>query len=184
MEKVVRGRDGWLFLHRDTNRSMDQMAGVLRLTGLQLRRWRILLELRTAWLERLGIPYFMLIVPNAASVYPEQMPEGFAAVEDRPISQLVGHLEESGSFARVILPLEELLAAKRERLTYIPTDTHWNEYGAFVAYERLLDEMEQRGVDLRRVHIGDLEIVEHERRGDLGVKVEPPMESTHVFVQP
>jgi alginate O-acetyltransferase complex protein AlgJ len=183
MEKVVRGRDGWLFLHNDTNRSMDQLAGTVRLTALQLRRWRLLLELRSAWLERLGIPYFMMIVPNAASVYPEKMPEGFKTVEDRPINQLRAHLAESGSFARVIMPLPELLEAKAERLTYIPTDTHWNEYGAFVAYERLLGEMQQRGVDLRRLREEDLEIVEHALRGDLGVKVDPPVESTHVFAE-
>jgi hypothetical protein len=182
--KVVRGRDGWLFLHNDTNRMMDQMAGIIRLNNMQLRNWRVVLDLRTAWLERLGIPYFVLIAPNAASVYPEKRPEGFEAVEDRPINQLIEHLEQNGSFARVIMPLPELLDAKRERLTYIPTDTHWNEFGAFVAYEILMDEMERRGVDVRRLRRDDLRITEEERTGDLGPRVDPPLTSPHLLVDP
>ena len=184
MEKVVRGKDGWLFLHNDTNRTMDQLAGIVRLTPLQLRRWRLLLELRTAWLERFGIPYFVVIVPNAASVYPEKMPDGFEAVEDRPIHQLLAHLDETSSFARVLMPLDELIAAKRERLTYIPTDTHWNEYGAFVAYDRLADELELHGIELRRLRLPDLNVREQVRPGDLGVKVEPQAESPQILVQP
>jgi hypothetical protein len=184
MEKVVRGKDGWLFLHNDTNRTMDQLAGIVRLTSLQLRRWRLLLELRTAWLERFGIPYFVLIVPNAASVYPEKMPDGFEAVEDRPIHQLLEHLEGTGSFARVLMPLADLIEAKRERLTYIPTDTHWNEYGAFVAYDRLAQELEQHGVDMRRLRLDGLDVREQVRPGDLGVKVEPQETSTQIMVEP
>jgi len=183
-EVVIPGKDGWLFLDRDTNRSREQMAGRFRLTPLQLRRWRFLLEQRTAWLERLGIPYFMLIAPNAVSVYPEQRPEGYAIVEDRPIHQLLAHLEESGSFARALMPLQELIEAKQEHLTYIPTDTHWSEFGAFVAYDALMDEMERRGVDARRVRREDLRITEEERLGDLGIKVDPRITSPHVLVEP
>jgi alginate O-acetyltransferase complex protein AlgJ len=182
--KVVRGRDGWLFLHNDTNRTMEQQAGIIRLNNMQLRNWRIVLDLRTAWLERLGIPYFVLIAPNAASVYPEKRPEGFEAVENRPVHQLIDHLEQAGSLARVIMPLQELLDAKRERLTYIPTDTHWNEFGAFVAYESLMDEMERRGVEVRRLRRDDLRITEDERLGDLGMRVDPPLTSPHVLVEP
>ncbi|HZO60912.1 MAG TPA: hypothetical protein VFB51_14585 [Solirubrobacterales bacterium] len=183
-EMVVPGRDGWLFLQRDTNRSRDQMSGAVRLNPLQLRQWRIVLDLRTAWLERLGIPYFVLIAPNAVSVYPEKRPEGYDIVEDRPINQLLGHLKESGSFAPVIMPLQELLDAKREHLTYIPTDTHWSEFGAFVAYEALMDSMERGGVDVRRLRREDLRITEEEDRGDLGVKLDPPLTSTHVLAEP
>ena len=183
-QMVVPGRDGWLFLQRDTNRLLDQMAGVLRLNPLQLRQWRFVLETRAAWLAHLGIPYFMLIAPNAISVYPEQRPEGYDIVDDRPINQLVEHLEKSGSFARVIVPMQELIEAKRERLTYIPTDTHWNEFGAFVAYEVLMDEMERSGVDVRRLRREDLRIYEEERPGDLGPRVDPPLTSTHVLAEP
>ena len=39
------------------------------------------------------------------------------------------HLRETGSKARIIYPLEELVAHKEHDLVYIKTDTHWNELG-------------------------------------------------------
>jgi hypothetical protein len=181
---VVPGRDGWLFLQRDTNRLLDQMAGIVRLNPLQLRQWRFVLETRTAWLERLGIQHHMLIAPNAISVYPEMRPAGYDIVEDRPLNQLVGFLQEQRSFATLVVPMQQLIDAKRERLTYIPTDTHWNEFGAFVAYEALMDEIEGSGVEVRRVRRDDLRIYEEERPGDLGPRVDPPLTSTHVLAEP
>ena len=126
----------------------------------------------------------MLIAPNAISVYPEQRPPGYEIVEDRPINQLTGFLREQESFARLVVPMQQLIDAKRERLTYIPTDTHWNEFGAFVAYEALMDELERSGVEARRLDRGDLRIYEEERPGDLGPRVDPPLTSTHVLAEP
>ena len=181
---VVPGRDGWLFLQRDTNKLLDQMAGIVRLSPLQLRQWRFVLETRAAWLERQGIQHVMLIAPNAISVYPEMRPDGYEIVEDRPLNQLVGFLRECGSFARLLVPMQELVDAKRERLTYIPTDTHWNEFGAFVAYEALMDELARSGVEARLLRRDDLHIYEEERPGDLGPRVDPPLSSTHVLAEP
>ena len=143
-----------------------------------------MLELRTAWLERLGIPYFMLLAPNAISVYPEKRPEGYDIVEDRPINQLIGHLQETGSFASVIMPVQELIEARQERLTYIPTDTHWNEFGAFVAYEVLMAEMERRGVEARRLRRDDLGSPRTSTPETSASKVDPPITSTHVLAEP
>jgi hypothetical protein len=52
--KVVRGKDGWLFLDNDSNRVIAQHSGELRFTEEQLDQWHYLLECRTAWLERAG----------------------------------------------------------------------------------------------------------------------------------
>jgi hypothetical protein len=68
--KVVRGTDGWLFLHRDTNRVMGQQSGEIRLDPNQLTQWRVLLDTRNAWVERQDARYVFLIAPNAASIYP------------------------------------------------------------------------------------------------------------------
>jgi hypothetical protein len=84
----------------------------------------------------------------------------------------------------VLKPLAELIEAKQERLTYIPTDTHWNEYGAFVGYDQLADELERHGVELRRQRLRDLNVREEVHPGDLGVKVEPRAESLQVLVEP
>jgi acetyltransferase AlgX (SGNH hydrolase-like protein) len=171
--KVVRGKDGWLFLEHDSNRIMDQQSGRLRFRRHELLQWRYVLESRIAWLERIGIPYVFMVVPNAASLYPEMLPEGYETVEDRPINQLIGYLEESGSFAPVIYPLEELTRAKAEDLIWLKNDTHWNEIGAFAAYERLADELEKL-MQIERVRRSDVEFEDSMVIGDLGAKLDPP----------
>jgi hypothetical protein len=177
--KIMEGRDGWYFLSNDTNRVVDQICGRLPLNDVELRAWRRLLESRTAWLERLGLPYFFLVAPNPHMLYPEKLPEGVELSDERPVTQLIGHLAESGSFARVIYPRAEIVAARETRAVASPNDTHWNAFGAYVAYMTLLDEIAEQ-VSVRR--LGEDQVVFSLRRriGDLGAKLDPPVASPQV----
>ena len=69
--KVVEGRDGRLFLANDANHVLDQHSGRCASTRTSCASGAILLETRTAWLERRGSHHFFLIAPNAHSVYPD-----------------------------------------------------------------------------------------------------------------
>ena len=140
-DKFVEGKDGWLFLARDTNHVIHQHTGRLRFSQRTLEDWRHVLEARFAWLARRQVPYFFLVPPNAHAVYPEYLPDDVVTVAERPVLQLLGHLRERESKARIIYPLEELVAHKQHDLVYIKTDTHWNELGAFVAYKRLMSDI-------------------------------------------
>ena len=178
--KVVRGKDGWLFLDNDSNLVMSQHSGKLRFSAEQLRQWRFLLENRIAWLERRGALYFFLVAPNPHSVYPDKLPDGSGTGESRPILQLVKYLESEGSFARIIYPLEEL-AKERSRLVFSRTETHWTELGAFVAYRRLMAEINASN-SVPVLSEDDLSMEERSWTGDLGLKIEPPESSTSVYV--
>ena len=178
--KVVRGKDGWLFLHRDTNRVMGQQAGEIRLDPNQLTQWRVLLDSRDAWLARQGARHVFLIAPNAASIYPEMLPEGFESSPDRPVHQLLGHLAEHGSPVGVLYPEAELLALKQHEAPYARNETHWADPGAFRAYDLLLDALAP-AIKPRRLTGDDLEIARESHHGDLGRHVEPEVEAEHVF---
>ncbi len=181
--KVVHGKDGWLFLHRDTNRVMGQQSGEIRLDANQLTQWRVVLDTRTAWIERQGAPYVVVIVPNVASIYPEMLPKGFETIPDRPVRQLLDHLSERGSPTRILYPEAELLAMKQREAPFARNDTHWTDPGAFRGYERLLDELAPGlDLDLRRLTHDDLEVARDTAHGDLGRHVEPAVEAEHVFM--
>jgi hypothetical protein len=64
---------------------------------------------------------------------------------------------------------------------YAKTDTHWTEFGAFIAYRRLLDEL-TRWFDLPTLQEDDLRLAEASFSGDLGFKLDPPEESLQVWV--
>jgi alginate O-acetyltransferase complex protein AlgJ len=138
--KVVRGKGGWLFLANDSNDVMSQHAGTRALSPDEIERWRALLEERTARLAE-GVPYLFLVAPDPHGVYQEMLPDGFEPAPERPVHKLLAHLGQTGSPARVIYPLDELVAAKPKRLVYSPFDTHWTEFGALVAYSRLMKDV-------------------------------------------
>jgi alginate O-acetyltransferase complex protein AlgJ len=179
--KVVRGKDGWLFVANDTNRVLDQHVGILRFSGAELEAWRVLLEQRRGRLAQLGIGYAFFVAPNPHSVYPEKLPEGIRCAGPRPVQQLIGHLREKRSPVEVHYPLERLLGEK-DRLIYAKTDSHWTELGAFIAYQELLralpfhDELRELGED-------DLFLDEGVVPGDLGHKVDPPAGSAQAYVE-
>jgi hypothetical protein len=178
--KVLRGKNGRLFLDNDTNSVIKQHMGELLFSEDQLRDWRLVLENRVAWLERLGIPYHFIVPPNAHSVYPEDLPDAVRSAPMRPVQQLMRHLVEKQSFARVIYPLADLEAAKPDLELYQKTDTHWTAWGAFVVYRRLVAEIGAT-CPVHAVSADGLKISEKPRIGDLGVKLEPKEHSIQVW---
>jgi alginate O-acetyltransferase complex protein AlgJ len=172
-EKVIRGKNGWLFLAKDSNDVLAQHTGGARLSEAQLEQWRYVLETRTAWLERQGIPYVFMVAPNGHSVYPENLPDSVQSAAERPVMQLTRYLEESGSFARILYPVPELTAHKARAPVYQKTDTHWNDIGAFIAYDRIAQELDGR-VAMRRLSLDDFELRDQALAGDLGHKLFPP----------
>jgi hypothetical protein len=176
---VLRGKNGRLFLAGDSNRVIEQCTGELLFSEHQLRDWRLVLENRVAWLERLGIPYHFIVPPNAHAVYPEDLPDTVRLAPVQPVQQLARHLEDKRSFARVIYPLADLEAAKPDLPLYQKTDTHWTAHGAFVVYRRLVAEI-GAATQVHAVSAGGLEISEKPSAGDLGNKLDPMEHSINV----
>jgi acetyltransferase AlgX (SGNH hydrolase-like protein) len=181
--KVARGRDGHLFIDNDINQVMAQHSGQSRFTDAQLEHWRLLLENRIAWLERRGARYFFLVAPNAHSVYPEKLPEQVPSTPERPIHELMRHLRDKGSEARIVYPLEEISAAK-PRPVYSKTSSYWSDLGAFIAYRALMEEIRPELSAVRMLELEDFEQSEEERPGDLGNKMKPPEPSRGVRLTP
>jgi acetyltransferase AlgX (SGNH hydrolase-like protein) len=170
--KVLRGKDGWLFLDGDSNHVLDQHRGELRLSASQVEGWSRLLETRVEVTRGLGSPYHFMVAPNTHAIYDDKLPDDVRTSEIRPVHQIIDDLAEHNSFARVIYPLEELKLAKTDRIVCSRIDSHWNEFGAYVAYERLADVIE-RYVQMRRLSREDLAFFEYQSVGDLGYKLDP-----------
>jgi alginate O-acetyltransferase complex protein AlgJ len=178
--KVIEGRDGFLFLANDVNRVLAQHAGELRLDPEQLERWRAALERRTEVAAHKGCAHLVMIIPNSHSVYPEKLPPGIESASERPVHQLMAHLEQAGSPVRLLYPLEEMIAGKTHHLVCSRTDSHWTDYGAFIAYQRLAPEV-GRLVSTRVVTPDDVVFAPFELVGGLGRKFEPVRGSQQVF---
>jgi alginate O-acetyltransferase complex protein AlgJ len=180
--KVLRGKEGWLFLDNDSNEFMKQHRGELLFTDEQLAEWRTLLETRIAWLQSGEIPYHFMVAPNPHSVYQDMLPFDLAPGTIRPVTQLIDYLRETGSPARILYPVGRL-AEHRDRPVFTQTNTHWTDLGAFFAYEALMDEIGNE-VSVRRLTSADLMFHEEVQTGDLGAKLDPSESSLHVYAWP
>jgi alginate O-acetyltransferase complex protein AlgJ len=137
-DTVIKGREGWLFYAGDG--AMEDYAEAPPFTPAELEIWRRTLQDTSDWLREQNMTYLFVISPDKHVVYPEFMPE---TIRRRPISridQLVSHLR-AHSTVRVLDLRPALLAAKARERIYHRTDTHWNDRGAFVGYQQIVDAL-------------------------------------------
>ncbi len=108
---------------------------------------------RNEWVEQLDAKsnsvdgkkkMYFLFVPNKNSVYDDYMPENYTMGSYRRIDQVINALKAAG--LNIIDGRESIRAAKAEnpqRSLYYKTDTHWNNHGAFYAYQQLMTEIKK-----------------------------------------
>jgi alginate O-acetyltransferase complex protein AlgJ len=137
--RVVIGRNGWLFY--GGGRMIDDFRRTSPFSARQLSDWCDVLRARRDWLARRGIRYVLMIAPNQQTVYPEQMPRSIVPVGAvSRLDQLKARLSRDHDFIFVD-PRDRLISGKRQFPTYHKTDTHWNDFGSFVAYTQLCEQM-------------------------------------------
>lgn len=103
-------------------RRLNDLAG--RITGVSTR------------LAQAGTRFVLLIVPDKAQMYPHMLPWYIRPVlpADTDSARLIARLHELG----VAAPDLRTVFANQPAKTYLKTDTHWNAYGAYLAFLHLI----------------------------------------------
>lgn len=171
--KVLKGRDGWLFLRNDSNDVLGQHTGRVQLAPEDRRQWETLFRQRSAMAEDAGAAWLFTIVPDKESVYPEHLPPEIHPASRRPVHDVLEIAARAGAPALYLLDAIE--AAKSEADLYPKTDTHWNYRGAYLGYRAICGELRQRGVDVGLLDDGQIGWYEERFEGDLGAKLDPPV---------
>ncbi len=133
---VLIGKNNWFFI--SDAQMIDHYSGLLQFTPEQLHDWQALLEKRRDWFARRGIAYLFVVAPDKQSIYPEDLPDWVTKV--RPQTKLDQFFAYMRAHSTVpVLDLRETVrAAKQTDPTFLKTDTHWNFFGGFVAYQELV----------------------------------------------
>lgn len=155
---VIRGRDNWLFLDNDSNRSVDQFTGVLNLNKSNIEKWRIFSKNLNRVLD--GYNYNYLIASSKENIFPEKYPfEKCELSFSAKVKEIF--LQESVKF------IDPSSLLKLSKYSYHETDTHWSDIGGYIAY---CEWMRVNGFedDIVSVEFFDVWSV-----GDLGSKVSP-----------
>ncbi len=161
--KVLEGKQGWLFLDNDTNGSVDQFTGRMRLTPEGVEGWR-------QYLSQLVVtagsqPWALLVAPSKESVM-GALYHPFQEGASGPMHQVLA-LEAA---KEVVYPVSELKALGDG--AFIPTDTHWTHKGALFASLALAERLGLDKASCEAVFAKDRYKV-RAMGGDLGNKLTP-----------
>jgi len=134
--QVVIGKEGWFFYKGDG--SIEDYRGITHFDEDVLNKWARSYEMKRQWLEKQGIKYLLVLPPNKESIYSEYLPRHINKVRVKTgLDDLVDRLKKDKVVDLVDLR-PALLKEKHNNLLYHKTDTHWNNYGAFVAYREIM----------------------------------------------
>lgn len=130
---VLLGQHGWCYIV-EPNLVLSKSGPF---TTEQLEIIRKTLELRQQWLAQRGCRYLFFIAPDKQTIYPEHLPaRRIPNPKVSRLDQLVCHLR-SHSTVPIVDIREDLRQAKKSEQLYFKMDTHWNDRGAFIAYQAL-----------------------------------------------
>lgn len=136
--KVIFGKQHFLFYAGD--KSLESYDGSRPITDCDIDSWVLLLNRRQAWLATKGIPLFVLLAPDKQTIYPEFMPDGIHHAIPTSADRWVAAIR-----SRTHVPLIDmrppLTAEKERRRVFHKTDTHWDPWGAYIAYREFLNEI-------------------------------------------
>jgi hypothetical protein len=156
-EQVVAGRNGWLYFRE----ALDSTLGARRMSDADMDALAQALSDINSVLKKQGTAFVLLVAPDKAVVYPQHLPWCICphAPEHSNRTRLLTRLAALGVTA------PDLTSLLRENTlpTYLPTDTHWSAYGAWLAARETLT---RAGYTLPDYTAADFTRIEHSP-GDL-----------------
>ena len=144
LDRVTIGKEHWLFYTPQGNiNTIKDFQGTNLLTEEQLAAMaERQLDIYNT-LQAKGIQYMLFIPPNKGTIYPELIPDGILKVsETTRMDQVIEYLRQYTDIP-IVDVRDALLNAKSEATLYYASDTHWNKYGAFIAYQQLMTAIAQ-----------------------------------------
>lgn len=144
-EKVMLGKDGWLFYTPDNN--IEIATGEYPLSNDDLAVIAENQQSISDYYKSIGVEYVLMLTPSKVSIYPEYLPMSDETVEKTPVDIVSEYLKENTDVL-VYNAKDTLLEAKAEDIgqLYHKTDTHWNQLGSYCVYRGLHDLMVEKGI--------------------------------------
>ena len=131
---VINGKGGWLFYENEAYDYMDSNA----MTDDQAKAFAVTLSLLEEKVTNDGGKIVFVPCPNKASVYGEYMPYYYREADTNNLTRVMGRLSEYGvNFVDLRSVLTD--AKGGEVSVYHRRDSHWNNYGAIIGFDSIMD---------------------------------------------
>ena len=159
---VVCGRNGYLF-YKD---SFNDFLGRDELSDYQIASMAYDLKLMQDELGSQDIRFLFTIAPNKNSLYPELMPKRYRPdTALRNAARLVPALKDLGVFYTDLYSLfeKQKTDADTSGVMYLKGDSHWNNKGAAMVTEKLMEALGREHEEFDKEHY----IIRKDFNGDL-----------------
>lgn len=151
--QVLAGQDGWLF-YREGGEDFRTDSG---LDDESLESLYYIQQTAADAFAAAGADYRILIAPDKHSVYPEYLPmTNRLGNEVWELDQIM--TSPGPEYTVRFLDVRQALldAAESGTQQYYKTDTHWSSAGAWTAYQAIMDQLEEKHPNLRRLTEADV----------------------------
>ncbi len=130
------GRNGWIFMNPMVFPTLESWHKTADFDDAQLMRITSYLEEERRWLNQRGIQYIVEIIPYKEHVYSEEYPYPNHIVSKPLLEHFLNYVHQNTT-VNVIDLRQPLIQAKSKYPVYYHTDTHWNQWGAFIGYQEI-----------------------------------------------
>ena len=150
------GKDGWVDYTGDGN--LDDFQNLKQFTNRKdlLKKLKVL----NRYLKSRDITLLIVVAPNKATIYPDKLPEQIKSLPTQSrLDQLITNLEAHHLPIHVDLRPSLRSARANQDVYFKENNTHWNGYGAFVAYTAIINALSSSYPDLKPYGTADLNLV-------------------------
>lgn len=145
-EKVILGtKKPWLFHRSNDGQPLETYKRINLFTEEELQEITENVDTLRGELEDMGVQFVLMIVPDKEQIYgKDYMPDKFR-VADGPLrtEQLLAYMAEKAPDVCAVYPAQTLKDARMSwqgaDSVYYESDTHWNQAGAFLGAQELLE---------------------------------------------
>lgn len=155
-EQVIVGKDDWLYF----GGTKEDYTGQEQLSDRELYNVVHNLAMVQNYVEQNGAKFLLAVVPNKNTLYDENMPYFYRRGKTSNLERLNVLLNQYGIH---YVDLKEEFK-KKDEVLYFKRDTHWNNKGAVLAYDKILDSLGKKhqsylnvAYEKRVDHIGDID---------------------------
>ncbi len=176
-------RDNWIFLKSD-----DSFLNLTLYTDEELQKITNYLNQCQQWCDEHNIKFFFIMGPDKDKIYGEYYTNRltkFRPDSESRAQQLFKYLKEHSKI-KICDPTQKILETKAQSdtLLYWKNDTHWNYYGAYIAYQELMKMMSEE-IDIPTVYKPTSWVPEVHCLGDLNAFCPTiPLDSTTHYFKP
>jgi len=132
------GKDGWLEYTGDRN--LDGYQNAISTSPEELERLQLKLSNFHKQLQGRNIRLILIIPPNKATIYPDKLPSQLQKLDDQSKLDLFTTYVQQRDPSILVDLRPALREGRKVQDVYYKTDTHWNAYGAFIAYTEVMKE--------------------------------------------